>query len=52
MNKKESEILAIAVIKELNNFNGFNHWWDMIDEHDRLIILMDIATILCDTLGE
>ena len=46
MNKKESEVLTIAVIKELKNFSGFNHWWDMIDEYDRILILRDIATIL------
>lgn len=46
MNKATSEFIAIAVIKELNMYGGFDHWWDMIDEGDRLLILEDISAII------
>jgi len=46
MNKSTSEFLAIAVIKELNRYGGFDHWWDMIDELDKLIILEDISVTI------
>ena len=46
MNKDTSEILAIATIDELKCFAGFENWWDVLYENDRLRIYQDVATAL------
>ena len=44
----KAKIQAALVIRELNHFSGFDHWWYMIDDNDRDIILKDLVKIILE----